>query len=122
MPRAKRHVVGMERHGMVLRWIRGAGYVQSATATSATSAATHHICTHPWHRAARLWAGPVGRQPPGSGRASDQWRRRRRLDDSTDQHSVRRHSGQWGPRGDRAAAALPAQSGPTAEPGCKPVP
>jgi hypothetical protein len=37
MPRAKRHVVGLEWHGMV-RWLRGAGGVQSARPTSVSTA------------------------------------------------------------------------------------
>ena len=37
VPRAKRHVVGMEWHGMV-RWLRGAGCVQSAFAAAVAAA------------------------------------------------------------------------------------
>ena len=46
MPRAERHVVGMEWHGMV-RWLRGAGGVQSTSVSTAfaTAAVTSAIAS-----------------------------------------------------------------------------
>ena len=46
MPRAKRHVVGMEWHGVV-RWLRGAGGVQSTSVSTAfaTAAVTSAVAS-----------------------------------------------------------------------------